>query len=118
MSKRQLFGAKRRDPLGVARYIRAHLIHCRGYDVVVGGLSPAQTRSVAARLSAAAIVVEADPGLGIIWVPRSRNKAFRVAHVVLVIREWLSDDERRHASLTLVDRLGDRTSARAPHYSG
>lgn len=77
------------------------------YDVVVDGLSPDQVRSLAAALSIAALEYEADPGQGRLCVPRRRNRVFRAGYAEKVIDEWLSGDNRRHASIT---RAGQRAA--------
>ena len=75
-----------------------------GYDVVVDGLSPDQVRSLAATLSTAALEYEADPVQGRLYVPRRRNRVFRAGYAEKVIGEWLSGDNRHHASITLAGR--------------
>jgi hypothetical protein len=82
-----------------------------GYDVVVSGLTADQMTSLAARLTAAAIVAETTRGA--LRVRRSRNRVFRVAQIATVVREWLGEDARRRASLTLVGRRDERVTPRS-----
>jgi hypothetical protein len=63
------------------------------------GLSPDQTRSLAAALAASAIDAESDPAQSTLLVPRSRNRMFDLTRIETVIQEWLEADVRRNASL-------------------
>jgi hypothetical protein len=72
--------------------------------VCVDGLDGGQVWSLVRRLSAAAMVAEPDPGAGGLSVPGTRNRVFRIEHVVTVIDEWAREDGRRRPTVAVASR--------------
>jgi hypothetical protein len=70
------------------------------HQVRLTGLSADEARSLAATLAAAAIKVESDPGQGMVRVPRSRNRMFRVDSTNA--EECVGSDARQAAGLASV----------------
>jgi hypothetical protein len=84
--------------------LRAPIVRGCGYHVLVTRLTPDQVGSLAVALSTAAVAVEADVARGRLCVPRRGNWVFRHTDLVSVVHEWLDEDGRRSASLTVGGR--------------